>query len=72
MYKILLRSALAVAFSVAVAFGALGGSGVMDSPPDTGWGNSQLAGPPDTGWGNVQAEGPSDTGWGVAPAETEA
>ncbi|GGX74188.1 hypothetical protein GCM10010358_30700 [Streptomyces minutiscleroticus] len=78
MYKRLLRSALALAFSTAVIFGAVsaaaganpaadGGQAVQATGQDTGWGFSAAGN--DTGWGVAPAEATgNDTGWGVAPA----
>lgn len=63
MYKRLLRSVLAVAFSAAVALGALSGAGLgadTVGPPDSGWGSA----PADSGWGSA----PADSGWGSLPA----
>lgn len=67
MYKRMLRSALAVAFSAAVVFGAGAGTAqaIGASKLDTGWGASKPTGvvvatPTDTGWGqsaNLQASG---------------
>ncbi|POX53837.1 hypothetical protein C3488_03840 [Streptomyces sp. Ru72] len=57
MYKRMLRSALAVAFSAAVVFGAGAGTAqaVGVAKLDTGWGASEPTGavatPADTGWG---------------------
>ena len=71
----LLGSVLAAVFSVAVAFGALGGSDLdaldakMSVPPDSGWTAPQL----DSGWTKVvSAEAPPDSGWTSIPADAEA
>jgi hypothetical protein len=68
MYKRLLRSALAVAFSAVVAFGTLSGVGLIASdavtPLDSGWGGVQAAGPADSGWGSTPLTSTSDSGWG--------
>ncbi len=83
----LLGSVLAAVFSVAVAFGALGGSDLdaldaqMSAPPDSGWTAPQLdsgwtgtdATPADSGWTKVvSAEAPPDSGWTSIPADAEA
>lgn len=73
----LLGSVLAAVFSVAVAFGALGGSGLAagaqtSAPPDSGW-TSVEATPADSGWTNVvAAAAPADSGWTVISADAEA
>ncbi len=77
MYKRLLRSVLAVAFSAAVALGALSGAGLgatSAGPPDSGWGSAPVdsgwgSAPVDSGWGSVQAA-PPDSGWGSAPVDS--
>lgn len=61
MFKRMLRSALAVAFSAAVVFGA--GAGVVEAASTT---------QTDTGWGATEPKGvvaTDDTGWGSAPAD---
>lgn len=70
----LLGSVLAAVFSVAVAFGALGGSGldavdaqISTPPPDSGWTSAQL----DSGWTGTGAT-PVDSGWTSLPADAEA
>ena len=59
MYRRLLRSALAVAFSAAVVFGAVSAAAAPDE--------SGSAGENDTGWG---APPPPDTGWGAPKPQT--
>lgn len=59
MFKRMLRSALAVAFSAAVVFGA--GAGTVEAASTT---------QKDTGWGATEPTGvvvTDDTGWGSAP-----
>jgi hypothetical protein len=84
MYKILLRSALATAFSVALAFGALGGAKLAMEPharaigADSGWDIAHA----DSGWDIAQAVSgrdgvqaappPMDSGWDSAPAAVPA
>jgi hypothetical protein len=58
MYRRLLRSALAVAFSAAVVFGAVS---AVAAPGESG-----SAGKNDTGWGAP----PPDTGWGASKPQT--
>ena len=61
MFKRMLRSALAVAFSAAVVFGA--GVGTVEAATAT---------QQDTGWGAAEPKGVvqvDDTGWGSEPAE---
>jgi hypothetical protein len=67
MYRRLLRSVLAAAFSVAVALGALSGAGLMETesmPSDSGWGAQQVVSP-DSGNGQVDL---ADSGWGSSAA----
>lgn len=75
MYKILLRSALATAFSVALAFGAVGGAKLAGDPhvraigADSGWDLVHA----DSGRDSVQAASPpTDSGWDSAPASVPA
>lgn len=64
----LLGSVLAAVFSVAVAFGALGGSGLDAggartwAGPDSGW-TSVKATVADSGWTAVEAAVQGDSGW---------
>jgi len=76
----LLGSVLAAVFSVAVAFGTSGGSGLdvvhaeLTVPPDSGWTDVEAA-PADSGWTKVLAgvaEIPPDSGWTSSPADAEA
>jgi hypothetical protein len=79
----LLGSVLAAVFSVAVAVGALGGSGLLAGqpdptfPPDSGWDSVQAVSPelpPDSGWDLVQAADPtslSDSGWDSIPVDAD-
>ncbi|GAA3900304.1 hypothetical protein GCM10023084_61000 [Streptomyces lacrimifluminis] len=60
----LLGSVLATVFSVAVAVGVLGGSGLADPAVP----------PPDSGWDSVQAADPvfpADSGWDSAPVDVD-
>lgn len=82
MYKRLLRSVLAAAFSAVVAYGVLGGAdtdwGIAPetSTTESGWGGAQADSgwgytPGDSGWGIAQAAGtPPDSGWGSGPADS--
>lgn len=66
MYKILLRSALAVAFSVPLAFGVLGGASL-------GAGADKAAASSDSGWDIVHAAPPPmDSGWDSSSASASA
>ncbi|MDX2936820.1 hypothetical protein [Streptomyces ipomoeae] len=55
----MLGSVLAAIFSTAVAFGVLGGFGLVGDDTDTSI-------PPDSGWTSVEA----DSGWTSAPADS--
>lgn len=66
MYKILLRSALAAAFSVPLAFGVLSGVGLSV-------GADSAAAASDSGWDIAHAAAPPmDSGWDSTPASVEA
>lgn len=65
MYKRLLRSVLAAAFTAVVAFGVLGGGG-------SGWVISAEATPPDSGWTSSPANVPPDSGWTSSSADISA
>lgn len=66
MYKILLRSALAAAFSVALAFGVLSGATL-------GAGAGRAIAPSDSGWDIVHAASPAmDSGWDSAQTSVQA
>jgi hypothetical protein len=70
MYKRLLRSVLAAAFSAVVAYGVLAGGTAAPQPTvlDSGWGSA----PVDSGWGSTVVADTPDSGWGSAPADTGA
>ncbi len=85
MYKRLLRSVLAAAFSAVVAYGVLGGadsgwgfapqatqsdSGWGGAPADSGWSGGTKS--DDSGWGSTPANEPPDSGWGSSPADVSA
>lgn len=68
MHKRMLRSALAAAFSTAVAFGALisfTGTG-SDVPADSSWRTEAVtAAPPgDSSWVIAASDDPNDSSWG--------
>ncbi|WP_309505018.1 hypothetical protein [Streptomyces sp. KM273126] len=78
---------LAAVFSIAAAFGTLGGSGLAvggseratpSDGDDSGWtsieADSGWAGtPPDSGWTVIQAQGAEDSGWTIgAPKDADA
>lgn len=70
MHKRMLRSALAAAFSAAVAFGALGGLGATkgDVAQDSSW-STKAAPPGDSSWVIAASDVPGDSSW-VAPTDS--
>ncbi|MFJ5305491.1 hypothetical protein [Streptomyces sp. NPDC088350] len=67
----MLRSALAAAFSIVVAFGALSGlAGTKsDIAGDSSWSTTAAAVPGDSSWVIVASDVPDDSSW-VAPADS--
>jgi len=71
MHKRMLRSALAAAFSIVVAFGALSGltATKSDVAGDSSWRTTAEAVPGDSSWVIVASDVPDDSSW-VAPADS--
>ena len=71
MHKRMLRSALAAAFSIVVAFGVLSGlAGTKgDVAGDSSWATTAEAVPGDSSWVIVASDVPDDSSW-VVPADS--